>query len=342
MSTSDQQDTPQLTRRQLRELRETGVTPVVPPAPSDADTAPDAPAAEPSSGESPSGGASAEAPLLTRRELREIGRTAEVATVSGAHDATEEAAEPAPVKSRFSFLKRRREEEVPEDEAGTPSYAAPAEAEPTDEGGESTDDPAAAEDTPEGDVAASDEDVSEEPQDEGATADAEDSDAGLDPDFGAGVGTEDKPSGAFTPSFDELVMPADTTGSQHIAPASLIFNQPGGQPSLSGPITGTGDIIVTGSYDLPSSLASHGQLPGTADGKDIDAALVDGELSDMSSPMPVAASSAISTLKPAGEVIRQPTPEKGSKLLMGLALTAGGLMIALSVALILAFTNGVF
>lgn len=165
----------------------------------------------------------------------------------------------------------------------------------------------------------------------------------VDPRFGESVLVqEDAASDVLGSSFEELVAPTSNTGSQHIAPASLIFSQPSGQPSLSGPIDGVGDILVTGSYELPSSIGSRGHAPGTTDGKDIDAVLLDRELEGSSSPLPVAASSAISTLKPAGEVIRQPVPEKGGKLLMGLALTAGGLMIALSVALILAFTNGVF
>ena len=144
------------------------------------------------------------------------------------------------------------------------------------------------------------------------------------------------------PAFDEAVASADTTGSQHIAPTALIFNQTPGPLTLSGPLSSGGDLLVTGSYELPSTVGSHGHAPGMNDGKDVDAALVDLELAASSSPTPVAASAAIGTIKPAGEVMRQPAPEKGGKLLMGLSITAGALAIALTVALVLAFTNGVF
>ncbi len=135
---------------------------------------------------------------------------------------------------------------------------------------------------------------------------------------------------------------ADTTGSQHVAPTALIFNRPPDPLTLSGPITSTGELLVTGVLALPASVGSRGHAPGTTDGKDIDAGLVDAELAVNSSPAPVAASSAISTIRPTGEVMRQPAPEKQGKLIMGLAITVGGLMIALSVALILAFTSGIF
>jgi hypothetical protein len=50
----------------------------------------------------------------------------------------------------------------------------------------------------------------------------------------------------------------------------------------------------------------------------------------------------VSTIRPAGEVIRPPAPEKGNKLMLTLAITAGGLALALAVALIAAFTLNVF
>ncbi|MFK3678889.1 hypothetical protein ACI2IP_14250 [Microbacterium sp. NPDC090218] len=143
----------------------------------------------------------------------------------------------------------------------------------------------------------------------------------------------------FRPSFDELLTVGDSTGSQHSAPNALIFTPSPGEGSLSGPVASTGEILVTGSYELPQGMGSQGHALGTTDGKDVDAVLIDGELPPASSPTPIAASSAISTIKPAGEVIRPPAPEKGNRLMVTLAIIAGGLALAIGVVLVIAFTT---
>ena len=164
----------------------------------------------------------------------------------------------------------------------------------------------------------------------------------VSPAFGQGVLADEphKPS-AFRPSFDELLTSNDSGGS-HRSPNALIFTPSPGEGSLSGPVASTGEILVTGSYELPKGIGSQGHAHGTADGKDVDAVLIDGELPPASSPTPIAASSAVSTIKPAGEVIRPPAPEKGNRLMMILAIVAGGLALALGVALVVAFSTNVF
>lgn len=160
--------------------------------------------------------------------------------------------------------------------------------------------------------------------------------------FGSGVlGSDPEPQKPFAPSFDELLTVGDSTGS-HRAPNTLIFTPGPGEGSLSGPVASTGEILVTGSYELPKGLGSQGHAHGTTDGKDIDAVLIDGELPPASSPTPIAASSAISTIKPAGEVIRPPAPEKGNRLMIILAIVAGGLALAVGVAVVIAITTNVF
>lgn len=163
----------------------------------------------------------------------------------------------------------------------------------------------------------------------------------VSPTFGNGLLADKSEVPSFAPSFDELIT-ADSGGSQHLAPNTLIFNPSPGGGSLSGPVASTGEILVTGSYELPRGIGSQGHAHGAADGKETDAVLIDGELPPSSSPTPIAASSAISTIKPAGEVIRPPAPEKGNKLMLTLAITAGGLALALAVALIVAFTMNIF
>ncbi|MGH3689431.1 MAG: hypothetical protein ACRDT7_04670 [Microbacterium sp.] len=158
--------------------------------------------------------------------------------------------------------------------------------------------------------------------------------------FGEGI-LSDAPEerAPFRPSFDELLTVGDSTGSQHSAPNALIFTPSPGEGSLSGPVASTGEILVTGSYELPQGMGSQGHAFGTTDGKDVDAVLIDGELPPSSSPTPIAASSAVSTIKPAGEVIRPPAPEKGNRLMVTLAIIAGGLALAIGVVLVIAFTT---
>ncbi|MEV4738398.1 MULTISPECIES: hypothetical protein [unclassified Microbacterium] len=161
--------------------------------------------------------------------------------------------------------------------------------------------------------------------------------------FGQGVLADaaPEPQKPFAPSFDELLTVGDSTGS-HRAGNTLIFTPGPGEGSLSGPVASTGEILVTGSYELPKGLGSRGHADGTTDGKEVDAVLIDGELPPASSPTPIAASSAISTIKPAGEVIRPPAPEKGNRLMIILAIVAGGLALAVGVAVVIAITTNVF
>lgn len=161
----------------------------------------------------------------------------------------------------------------------------------------------------------------------------------VNPAFGASVADETRKP--LAPSFDELLS-VDSSASQHTSPSALIFTPSPGEGSLSGPVASTGEILVTGSYELPRGIGSQGHAHGVADGKDVDAVLIDGELAPASSPTPIAASSAVSTIKPAGEVIRPPAPEKGNRLMLTLAIVAGGLALALAVALVVAFTTNVF
>ena len=165
----------------------------------------------------------------------------------------------------------------------------------------------------------------------------------VNPAFGEGfLADAPDPHAPFRPSFDELLTVGDSTGSQHSAPNALIFTPSPGEGSLSGPVASTGEILVTGSYELPQGMGSQGHALGTTDGKDVDAVLIDGELPPASSPTPIAASSAVSTIKPAGEVIRPPAPEKGNRLMITLAIVAGGLALAVGVVVIIAITTNVF
>jgi hypothetical protein len=142
-------------------------------------------------------------------------------------------------------------------------------------------------------------------------------------------------------SFDQLLTRGSATGALSM-PNALILSQTPEGGSLTSPVAATGEILITGTFALPDHYGATGTVPGRADGKEVDAVLVDGELPAASSPTPIAASAAISTIKSADEIIKPPAPERGSRLMFVLAITAGVLAVALAGVLILAITTGIF
>lgn len=163
----------------------------------------------------------------------------------------------------------------------------------------------------------------------------------VNPALGSDLLAGQTPEISLPPSFDQLIARGPSTGSVSTPNALILSQTPSGVP-LVGPVTSTGEVLITGTFELPEGLGSAGHAPGTTDGRDVDAVLLDGELPPASSPTPIAASAAISTVKQPGEIIRPPAPEKGSKLVIGLIITTGALAVAVAVALVLAFTTGVF
>ncbi len=381
MSTSDQQGHGPLTRKQLREIRLTGSTPVIsveeaaaaaavaaPPVPPKPE-APESTTVEPTlpagSGASDTEGEASHGPVgLTRRQVRERERAATGSVPVDESDAPEGSApenaaeETQPVepasepKSETPASSVSDDDDEDDDDTAVEGLPAPVSASTSVE---ATDDDAQT--APEaGDTSAAVAELGIDADPAGANddvlADVAESDdvdiaEGERPTVNSAFGQELLTDGAetrkpFSPSFDELLTVGDSTGSQHLAPNTLIFNPSPGDGSLSGPVASTGEILVTGSYELPKGLGSQGHAHGTTDGKDVDAVLIDGELPPASSPTPIAASAAVSTIKPAGEVIRPPAPEKGNKLMLILAIVAGGLALALGVSLIVAFNSNVF
>jgi hypothetical protein len=377
MSTPEHSDSPQLTRKQMREhQRETGAVPItsapapaarpqpvaippVPPLPRPAEPAAVPPAPVPDAsvdlGVSP----------LTRRQARqqERIRTASVPVitpeVAAAHNAataaaatTAPAAPLAPVSTPPTF-----------DHALTAPAPRPSEPEPLtaasslrslfDSGDDAATSAAPAPVAPTPTPAA----AAAPPRDEFADALASlrsgstpvQSDR---PTVGSAFGASLKHTGATpapTPapaedddSFDRVLSRDTATNGSVASPHTLIVSQNPTAGPISAPISSTGEILVTGTYALPDGLGSMGHVPGAADGKEADAILVDGELPVHSSPTPIAASAAISTAKGQDELIRPPSPEKNSRLMLTLAITAGVLALALVGVLVVAFVTGVF
>jgi len=326
MSTPEQPGEPQLTRKRLREIRMTGATPIIGPDAAPAATGtpqPEQPAESVEiQGDSKPAVVSA-VPIddanvdlnvapLTRRQARqqERIRTASIGVITpdlmAAHAA---AAADAVEQERADEAEHQRADNMGEPEQAVEPDAAAEPAAPADETGQ----------------AGSTEPDAERPV--------------LRPGFGsellAGAGPV-----AVPPSFDQVIARnATSTGAQSTSNA-LILSQAPSQSSIVGPVTATGEILITGSMELPEGLGSTGHANGTADGKEADAVLIDRELPAHSSPTPIAASAAISTGKGAQEIIRPPAPEKGSRLMLTLMIIVGALGLALVGVLILAIVTG--
>lgn len=162
------------------------------------------------------------------------------------------------------------------------------------------------------------------------------------PTFGSELLAGDGVEIELPASFDQLLSRGSAATGSISASNALILSQTPDTGSFASPVTATGEVLITGTFALPESLGSAGTTQGSSDGKDIDAILVDGELPASSSPTPIAASSAISTIKSAEDIIKPPAPEKGSRLMLALVITAGALALALTGALIVALVTGVF
>lgn len=382
MSTSETPETPALTRRQLRELRQTGATPIIPPQPEgeqapDAETpasaeiidaVPAAPADEPMAEDAPAGDEGAEQPVESPAvESPEDESTAvespedESTThddVAATSTATDETAAPAAEEPSTPHALRPAVFDAPFTDTGAEfgvsgltrrqaraqekirTAAVPiisSDLEPAQPRQGATSAPAA--EAPVSPAifrpAAADENA--EPVSAEAPAPSV-----VNPALGSDLLDGQTPDISLPASFDQLISRNTGATGAVSTPNALILSQtPTGVP-LVGPIIGTGEIMITGTFELPEGLGSVGHAPGTTDGRDADAVLLDGELPPASSPTPIAASAAISTVKQPGEIIRPPAPEKGSKLLVGLIITTGALALAVAVTLVLAFTTGVF
>jgi hypothetical protein len=102
---------------------------------------------------------------------------------------------------------------------------------------------------------------------------------------------------------------------------------------MTGPLNATGEILLTGSIDLPRGLGSTGQIQGHFDGSDIDRMLDqhDRDASSNSIVEPVAATRAIATHAPAASTNIVP-PKKTSHKVGAIVGSVAGGVAALGVA----------
>ncbi|KRA23296.1 hypothetical protein ASD65_01825 [Microbacterium sp. Root61] len=374
MTTPEQPDNNQLTRKQMREIRNTASTPIITAEqaqaaqPAHQTTEPDVEPEEAPAEEAP---IEVPAPIVSAVPLARAAVPVDVAPAPAADDSVDLGVNPL-TRRQARQQERIRTASVP---VITPdvaaAHSAPVSARPVDEAPAPVDDAhapvendtqtdaadidvtvdaTAAEAEAASDIETeTDDDTDTESQDDLFAAteadEAAEAEASarpvVNPGFGSGLLAGDPAALSLPPSFDELIARETSTEGSSATPNALILAQtPDGV--MMGPVTATGEVLITGTMSLPDGIGSQGHAHGAADGKEADAVLVDGELPAHSSPTPIAASAAISTVKTTGEIIRPPVPEKGGKLMLSLAITAGVLALALVGVLILAFVTGVF
>ncbi|MDQ1576505.1 MAG: hypothetical protein QOH55_1655 [Microbacteriaceae bacterium] len=113
-------------------------------------------------------------------------------------------------------------------------------------------------------------------------------------------------------------------------------------PDAMGPLTSTGEILITGSIDLPRSLGATGQHPDRYDSPDMDRMFDQAESElNTSDVAPIRASRAVSTHTSTRGVITPPK-RRGGRLPVVLSITAAVLALGVIALLIAGYVFKVF
>lgn len=134
--------------------------------------------------------------------------------------------------------------------------------------------------------------------------------------------------------LDQLMARGIAAGGMPTTTNALILPSIPQQTTGSGPLTSTGEVLITGSIDLPRSLGSTGQHPNTFDSSEMDHLLDQlDETAPTSSVAPVSASKAVSSHASTRGVM---TPPKKSAISVPTVLSVTGAVLGVGVlALIL-------
>jgi hypothetical protein len=141
--------------------------------------------------------------------------------------------------------------------------------------------------------------------------------------------------------FDQIISRSvGSSGSATTTNALILPALP--SADATGPLTSTGEILVTGSIDLPRGLGSTGAHPDRLDSSDLDR-LLDGEENEFntSEVAPIRASRAVSTHTSTRGVITPPK-KRGGRLPLILMITAGVLAVGVIGLLVAAYVLNVF
>jgi hypothetical protein len=122
--------------------------------------------------------------------------------------------------------------------------------------------------------------------------------------------------------------------SDAITTSALVLPSFPATSPFTGPVSSTGEVLITGSIDLPRSLGMNGLHPSRYDSPDIDA-VIDAADREDSAPdsAPVRAIRAVSTHTSSQGIINAKRP-KGNNLPMVLSITAGVMMVGVVVLIV--------
>ncbi|MEO6941450.1 MAG: hypothetical protein ABI238_07550 [Terrimesophilobacter sp.] len=135
--------------------------------------------------------------------------------------------------------------------------------------------------------------------------------------------------GTATSPHQRNIASSDAITTSALVLPSFPFTGP-----ITGPVSGTGEILVTGTIELPRSLGVNGLHPSRYDRADIDSIIDAGDRED-SAPdsAPVRAVRAVSTYTSSQGIISTKRP-KGSNMPMILSITAGVMMVGVVVLVV--------
>ena len=128
-------------------------------------------------------------------------------------------------------------------------------------------------------------------------------------------------------------------GSAAITTSALVLP---GLPNHEFAKLGTGEILVTGSIDLPRSLSTAGAHPTQLDEHDLDHQLDPGDKQVTSTDSePVRAVRAISTHTSTRNVIVQARKPRGTRALTVLIISAAAMAVVVVTLLVVGMTSGI-
>ncbi|RWZ51875.1 hypothetical protein ELQ90_07255 [Labedella phragmitis] len=158
--------------------------------------------------------------------------------------------------------------------------------------------------------------------------------------FGEAALTTDTDPLAEEEAFDTLIATGIADAESDRTPttsSTLILGSP--MATFTGPIGGTGEIMVTGSIDLPRTMSGTAD-PDTHDRADYDRSLDHEPPAPPTAGTPVSASRAVSTHTSARDIIAPPARSKKPSIVPILAITAGVLMVAVIAVIVTSLLTG--
>ncbi|SDK72976.1 hypothetical protein SAMN05216282_11193 [Cryobacterium psychrotolerans] len=143
-------------------------------------------------------------------------------------------------------------------------------------------------------------------------------------------------------TFDQFMSRGTGGSGSPTTTSALILPSIPLQGSSSGPLTSTGEILITGSYDLPRSLGSTGHHPGNFDSSDMDQSDDHDDAGGYNSTVaPVSASRAVST-HASNRGLVAPPQKSGNSLPTVLAITAAVLAVGVLALFVLGYVFNIF